>query len=107
MFDETSLILNYLGGGRPFITDLRFDEVSEVADALRNYFDFHDIKAIFTKPSSPTQRYGVFFSRGGYAEIEAESREYAMRKADETITCDEVSWDDDWPCTDATLLDEM
>ena len=53
------------------------------------------------------QMYGVFFVRHGYAEIKAESAEEAMKLADETITADEVSWDDDWPCTDAQLLEDM
>lgn len=53
------------------------------------------------------QTYGVFFTRHGYAEIEAESAEEAMKLADETITSDEVSWDDDWPCTDAQPVEDM
>lgn len=53
------------------------------------------------------QTYGVFFVRHGYAEIEAESAEEAMRLADETMTSDEVIWDDDWPCTDARPLEDM
>lgn len=53
------------------------------------------------------QTYGVFFTRHGYAEIEAESAEDAMKLADETISTDKVSWDDDWSCTDAQLLKEM
>lgn len=107
MFDTTSLIINYLGGSCPFITDLMMDSPAEVADALRHYFHYHGIESFYLKPTGCTRRYGVFFTRHGYAEIEAESVEDAMRKADETITSDKVSWDDDWPCTDAMPLDEI
>ena len=49
--------------------------------------------------------YGVFFSRCGYAQVMATSAEEAMRIADERLTCDDVSWDDDWPVTDVQLED--
>lgn len=49
--------------------------------------------------------YGVFFSRCGYAQVIAPSAEEAMRIADERLTCDDVSWDDDWPVTDVQLED--
>ncbi len=55
----------------------------------------------------PKRKYGVFFTRHGYAEIEAESPDEAMKLADETITADEVSWDDDWPCTDAQPVEDI
>ena len=106
-FDVTSLIINYLGGGHSFITDLIMDSAAEVADALRHYFQHHGIESVYLKPADCPRRFGVFFSRHGYAEIDAESVEDAMRKADETITSDEVSWDEDWHCTDALPLDEM
>jgi hypothetical protein len=35
----------------------------------------------------------------------ATSAEEAMRIADERLTCDDVSWDDDWPVTDVQLED--
>lgn len=44
--------------------------------------------------------YGVFFSRNGYAQVMATSAEKARLIADERLTYDEVSWDDDWPATD-------
>ena len=49
--------------------------------------------------------YGVFFSRNGYAQVMATSAEEAMRIADDQLTCDDVSWDDDWPVTDVQLED--
>lgn len=51
--------------------------------------------------------YGVFFTHHGYAEIEAESAEEAMKLADETIPFDEVTWDDDWSCTDAQPVEDI
>lgn len=52
------------------------------------------------------QRYGVIFTRCGYAEIEAVSKDEAQHLADEKIKDGDVSWDDDWPCTDTYLLEE-
>ena len=49
---------------------------------------------------SAIRPYGVFFSRNGYAQVMATSAEKARTIADEKLTCDEVSWDDDWPVTD-------
>lgn len=44
--------------------------------------------------------YEVFFSRNGYARVEATSTEEAMRIADKTLKCGDISWDDDWRPTD-------
>jgi len=49
---------------------------------------------------SAIRPYGVFFSRNGYAQVMATSAEKARIIANERLTCDEVSWDDDWPVTD-------
>ena len=49
------------------------------------------------------RNYGVFFTRGGYAEIKAVTADEAMRIADETMKVDDVSWDEDWHPTDAQL----
>ena len=54
-------------------------------------------------PSPYSVNYGVFFSRGGYAEIKAVSADEAMRIADETMKVEEVSWDEDWHPTDVQL----
>ena len=49
------------------------------------------------------RNYGVFFTRGGYAEIKAVSEDEAMRIADETMKVEDVSWDEDWHPTDVQL----
>ena len=49
---------------------------------------------------SAIRPYGVFFFRSGYAQVMATSAEKARTIADEKLTYDEVSWDDDWPVTD-------
>ena len=45
--------------------------------------------------------YEVFFSRNGYARVEATSAEEAMQIADKTLKYGDISWDDDWRPTDA------
>lgn len=45
--------------------------------------------------------FDVFFTRSGYAQVEAINAQEAKRIADATLTLDDVSWDDDWPATDA------
>lgn len=50
------------------------------------------------------KRYGVTFSRYGYAEVDATNKEEAKLIADQTIKEDEVSWDDDWPAANAELI---
>lgn len=42
----------------------------------------------------------VFFSRNGYARVEATSAKEAMRIADKTLKYGDISWDDDWHPTD-------
>ena len=49
--------------------------------------------------------YGVFFQRDGYAEVQATSPEEAMRIADETLADGDISWNGDWPATNAQLED--
>ncbi len=49
---------------------------------------------------------GVLFSRCGYARVMATSWEEAMRIADKKLTCDDVSWYDDWPATASRLRTE-
>ena len=51
--------------------------------------------------------FGVFFTRCGYAEVKAMNVQNAMRIADQELTVDGVSWDDDWHPTDAQLEDEL
>ena len=51
--------------------------------------------------------FGVFFTRCGYAEVKAMNVQDAIRIADQEITVDSVSWDDDWHPTDAQLEDEL
>lgn len=50
--------------------------------------------------------YGVFVSRNGYCQVKATSAAEARRIVDEEFKTDDVSWDDDWPSTDAQLEDE-
>ena len=47
--------------------------------------------------------YEVFFSRNGYAVVQAASPEEARYIADEELKYDDVSWDDDWHPTDVQL----
>ena len=47
--------------------------------------------------------FGVFFTRNGYAEVQATSADEARRIADEELKYDDVSWDDDWLPTDVQL----
>lgn len=47
--------------------------------------------------------FGVFFTRNGYAEVQATSADEARRIANEKLKYDDVSWDDDWPPTDVQL----
>lgn len=49
---------------------------------------------------SAIRPYGVFFARNGYAQVMATSADRARNIADDELTFDEVSWDDDWPVTD-------
>lgn len=41
------------------------------------------------------KKFDVFFTRNGYAQIEAETQEEAERIAQQ-LKYDDVSWDDDW-----------
>lgn len=41
------------------------------------------------------KKFDVFFTRNGYAQIEAETKEEAERIAQQ-LKYDDVSWDDDW-----------
>ena len=52
---------------------------------------------------SAIRTFEVFFSRNGYAEVQAASVEEARRIADEVMKYDDVSWDDDWHPTDVQL----
>ena len=52
---------------------------------------------------SAIRTFEVFFSRNGYAEVQAASAEEARRIADEEMKYDDVSWDDDWHPTDVQL----
>ena len=52
---------------------------------------------------SAIRPYEVFFSRNGYAVVQAASPEEARRIADEELKYDDVSWDDDWHPTDIQL----
>ena len=52
---------------------------------------------------SAIRPYEVFFSRNGYAVVQAVSPEEARRIADEELKYDDVSWDDDWHPTDVQL----
>ena len=47
--------------------------------------------------------FGVFFTRNGYAEVQATSADEARRIANDKLKYDDVSWDDDWPPTDVQL----
>lgn len=49
---------------------------------------------------SAIRPYEVFFSRKGYAVVQATSAEEALRIADNELKYDDVSWDDDWHPTD-------
>lgn len=49
--------------------------------------------------------YDVFFQREGYAQVEATSPEEAMRIANETLTYDDISWNETWPATYAQSED--
>lgn len=42
-----------------------------------------------------------------YVEVEADSTDAAMTLVDKTVKTDEVSWNDDWSCVDAQLVDEL
>lgn len=52
---------------------------------------------------SAIRPYEIFFSRNGYAVVQAASAEEARRIADEELKYDDVSWDDDWHPTDVQL----
>ena len=52
---------------------------------------------------SAIRTFEVFFSRNGYAKVQAVSAEEARRIADEELKYDDVSWDDDWHPTDVQL----
>ena len=52
---------------------------------------------------SAIRLYEVFFSRNGYAVVQAASPEEARRIADEELKYDDVSWGDDWHPTDVQL----
>lgn len=50
--------------------------------------------------------YDVTFTRFGYMKVEAETKEEAMKIADETATTESVFWSEDWPATDAEKINE-
>lgn len=52
------------------------------------------------------KKFTVFFTKNGYAEIEAESREEAEQIADQMIKLDDVSLDDDWNVVDIIETEE-
>ena len=41
-------------------------------------------------------KYGVFVTRCGYTEVEADSYEAAERIVDHDAKYDDISWDEDW-----------
>lgn len=52
-------------------------------------------------------KYGVFVTRCGYIEVEADSYEAAERFVDHDAKYDDISWDEDWFVdTDSTQLVE-
>ena len=82
-------ILNYLE-----VLDREYIRVGERRyDVRRNEDDTY----------SAIRTFEVFFSRNGYAEVQAASAEEARRIADEEMKFDDVSWDDDWHPTDVQL----
>ena len=53
------------------------------------------------------KRYAVICSASGFVEIEAESEDEALRIANETLTWDDVYWDEDFLCDEAILKSEL
>lgn len=50
--------------------------------------------------------FDVTFTRFGYMKVEAETREEAIRIADKTATTEKVTWSEDWPATDAEMIED-
>lgn len=50
--------------------------------------------------------FDVTFARFGYMKVEAETREEAIRIADKTATTEKVTWSEDWPATDAEMIED-
>lgn len=63
----------------------------------------YDVRRNEDDTYSAIRTFEVFFSRNGYAEVQAASAEEARRIADEEMKYDDVSWDDDWHPTDVQL----
>ena len=63
----------------------------------------YDVRRNEDDTYSAIRTFEVFFSRNGYAEVQAASAEEARRIADEEMKFDDVSWDDDWHPTDVQL----
>lgn len=65
----------------------------------------YDVRRIGDGEYTALRTYGVYFQRDGYAEVQATSPEEAMRIADETLTSEDISWNEDWPATYAQSED--
>ena len=61
----------------------------------------HDVQQTEDGAYLAVRIFDVFFSRNGYAQVEATSAEEAMWIADKTLKYGDISWDDDWHPTDA------
>lgn len=77
----------------------------------RLLYELDDVKAEceaeIVKPKQKRSTFGVVVCRYGYVEVEADSTDAAMTLVDKTVKTDEVSWNDDWSCVDAQLVDEL
>ena len=82
------------------------DEMLESLEVLtRQYIrvgsEEYDVQQTEDGAYLAVRTFEVFFSRNGYAQVEAASAEEAMRIADKTLKYGDISWDDDWHPTDA------
>ena len=77
------------------------DEMLESLEVLtRQYIrvgsEEYDVQQTEDGAYLAVRTFEVFFSRNGYAQVEAASAEEAMRIADKTLKYGDISWDDDW-----------
>ena len=95
MFDmDTGIVSNIQTANLPesFLNEL------EILDReyIRVDGKVYDVERNEDDTYSAIRPYEVFFSRNGYAVVQAASSEEARRIADEELKYDDVSWDDDW-----------
>ena len=93
------------------VSDVQFDASHEIMnpqnvlcrELIRVNGNEYEVRRNDDGTCSAVRTFEVFFSRSGYAKVQATSELEAFRIADEKLKSYDISWDDDWHPTDVQL----